>query len=429
MIVEFRVKNFRSFREEQTLSLVASRDGTLPDNCVSKGRLRFLKAAAVYGANASGKSNLIRAVATMKGIVLDSAEYKPGQKLEVMPFLLDAESGKEPSVFEMVFYVEGVRYQYGFAATSKRIEEEWLAAYPKGSAQNWFERKFNEKRHEYDWKYSTFFRGNKVALAEKTRENALFLSVGAQWNNEQLRVVYEWFRTKLQVLSSRRMLHPVTAKMLLPPERPAGTEGNLRHTITRILQEADLGINNVAVRKKEIDMDVMTWPTDLPDEVRSKLTRLIEEEEGIEVDVLHENAETGKEVHIPLNEESDGTQVFFKLIGPWLYALRFGITILIDEIESSLHPLLTRQLVHIIQGLRIDNKEGAQLIFATHDTTLLDPELLRRDQIWFTEKDKNGGTRLCPLSDYRPRKGEAIQKGYLSGRYGGVPILERFSIE
>ena len=173
MLVEFRVKNFRSFRDEQVLSLVASRDTQLRKNCVEQGKLHLLKAVGIYGPNASGKSNFIKALGVMKAIVLDSADYQPGRKLPVQPFLFDGKSQKKPSTFEVTFYHEKVRYQYGFSATSERIHGEWLYTYPKGRAQTWYERTLNKE----DWKFGSFLKGEREKLKDKTRDNVLFLRV------------------------------------------------------------------------------------------------------------------------------------------------------------------------------------------------------------------------------------------------------------
>ena len=426
MLVEFRVRNFRSFRDEQVLSLVAGRDTTLSENCIVKGQFKLLKAVAVYGANASGKSNLVKALDKMRDLVLlESPGYKPAAELGITPFLLDNCSCQEPSMFEVTFYHEGVRYQYGFEASSKRVDEEWLIAYPKGTAQKWFERVFNAQKSRYEWKYSTFLKGEKAKLAEKTRQNALFLSVAAQWNHGQLGTVYEWFRKKLQAVGSAHNLRPVTAEMLLAAEETDETR-SFFDVATNLLREADLGIAGVSVKKKKVDVDSIPFIDEMPDELRS---RVLEGLEGLlNVEMLHSARDGGEDIRMPLEEESDGTQEFFKLIGPWMQACVLGITIFIDELEASLHPLLARALVEMIQNPKI-SKSGAQLVFTSHDTTLQDQKLLRRDQIWFAEKGRDGATRLCPLSDYRPRKDEAIQKGYLSGRYGAVPMLERFSLE
>jgi len=428
VLVEFRVKNFRSFRDEQVLSLVASNDTVLEENCVDEDKLRLLKAAGIYGPNASGKSNLIKAINIMKDIVLNSANYKPGENLPTQPFLLDEESHKEPSSFEVVFYHGDIRYQYGFSITNEHIHDEWLLAYPKGrKAQTWYHRTFSKRGAV--WKFSSFFKGEKVQLKSKTRDNALFLSVGAQWNNKQLTTVYEWFRDKLRVVPTKGFFGPDTPKMLLDIEQEENLGKELYVFVTEALRHADLGIRGVNVQKRKIDINTI-FPDNLSDETREKLLEHLEKNPRLKVEMLHFSTRTDEIVSLPLEEESDGTQRFFQLLGPWLMAVNNGYTVFIDELETSLHPLLTRELIKFIQD-PMNNKTGAQLVFATHDVTLLDPELFRRDQIWFTEKDKGAATQLYSMSDYKegkPRKGEAMQKGYLSGRYGAIPILEAFSI-
>ena len=431
MLVEFRIKNFRSFRDEQVLSMVASSDTGLEGNCTPEDKLRLLKAAGIYGPNASGKSNLIRAIDIMRDIVLNSANYKPGEKLPVQPFLLDDESQKEPSTFEVIFYHGDIRYQYGFSATKERIHEEWLLAYPKGrtsdKAQTWYHRTFSNRGTV--WKFSSFLKGEKVQLKNNTRDNALFLSVAAQWNNKQLTTVYEWFKNKLRVVPTKENFRPVTAELLLDTQKEEDLGKELKEFITDALQKADLGISGVNVKKRIFDKNKINFPKDMPNEIREKFLKHLEEESLLKVEMLHSNVHTKENVSLPMEEESDGTQRFFQLLGPWLEALSKGYTVFVDELEASLHSLLTRELITVFQSPR-SNKNGAQLVFATHDVTLLDPELFRRDQIWFTEKDKNAGTQLYSMSDYKekPRKGEAMQKGYLAGRYGAIPILEAFSI-
>jgi len=428
MLVEFRVENFRSFRDEQILSLVASSDKrTLNKNCTAIDKLRLLKTMGIYGANASGKSNFIKAIELMKDLVEDSAGFKTDKELPVTPFLLNGKSENEPSIFEVTFFHNEIRYQYGFAATRKRFQEEWLIAYPKGVGQAWYERTFNERKGTYDWKYSTFLKGDKVKLAEKTRENALFLSVGTQWNNEQLTTVYKWFEDNLRIAPPREYFRPVTAEMLLE-EKEKGLGKKLYESVIENMQYADMGIRGIKVIRPEADKEKFKFPDGVPREFQEMIikNRLSKPK----VEMVHRNVETGKDVYLPLKEESDGTQRFFQLLGPFFETVALGYTVFIDELEAHLHPLLTREIIKFIQNPEY-NEKGAQLIFATHDVTLLDPELFRRDQIWFTEKDKNGGTQLYSMSDYkerRPRKGEAMQKGYLAGRYGAIPILEAFKI-
>lgn len=430
MLVEFRVKNYRSIKDEQVLSLVASTDDTLEDNLINVGKLPLLKAAGIYGPNASGKSNLIRAMRIMQQMILNSAGDKPGSGTSAEPFLFDDKSQKEPTSFEIIFYHNKIRYQYGFTATKERIHDEWLFAAPKKANQKWFERSFDKKTGKTDWKFGSYYKGEKMNLANKTRDNALFLSVAAQWNHEQLTSVYKWFKDNLMIISPYSPLEPITAQLLLNKTNTS------EFVISAIMREADFGISGLRIKPVNINVDVndIPFPDKLPKEECAKIVKLMEkkmEKDSLfeRVEVLHKNKK-GDDVPLPIEEESRGTQRFFELVGPLLISIKIGFTLFVDELEASLHPFLTRELIKIFQDPDI-NKNGAQLVFATHDTTLLDPDLFRRDQIWFTEKNNNGETQLFPLSDYKPRIGEAIQKGYLAGRYGAIPIpvLEAFGIE
>jgi len=432
MLVEFRVGNYRSFREEQTLSLVASKDTELDDNCVDQGKLRLLKAVGIYGPNASGKSNLIKALFTMKQIIEEPA--KPGEKLPVTPFKLDEKYSKEPSSFEVTFYHEQFRYQYGFTATTERICDEWLYAYPKGRsrdiAQTWFERKFNKKTGKTDWNFGSYLKGEKEKLKDRAINNVLLLSAGAQWNNKQLTNVYEWFSEKLRIILPSERTPIITIDMLISTEEEKKWKKFSHAYINNMMQHADFGIHGINIREEEIDLKEFEFskefefPQDMPEEIRNKILKNL----AIKVEFIHRAEPTGKDIHFSPLEESDGTRRFFELAGPWLLAILEGMTLLVDEIEASLHPHLVQQLIKFIQNTEI-SESGAQLVFATHDTTLLDPELFRRDQIWFTEKDEHSSTRLSPLSDYKPRKGEAMQKGYLAGRYGAIPIIKAFELD
>lgn len=427
MLVEFRVGNYRSFREEQTLSLVASKDTELDDNCVDQGKLRLLKAVGIYGPNASGKSNLIKALSTMQQIIITQAG--PGEKLPVTPFKLDEKYSKEPSSFEVTFFHGEVRYQYGFTATSERVYDEWLCAYPEGYAQTWFERKFNKKtgKTNWDWK-SKKLKGERENLKDKTRDNVLFLSVGAIWNNKQLSTVYEWFSEKLRIILPSERSPVITIDMLMRAEKDEEWKELSHAYINSMMRRADFGIHGINIKKGKYapeEIEKFQFPLDIPEEVRGKILRDLKGK--IEVEFVHQTEPTGKDIHFSDLEESDGTRRFFELSGPWLLAILKGITLLVDELETSLHPYLVRELIKFIQNPKF-TREGAQLVFATHDTTLLDPELFRRDQIWFTEKDEHSSTRLYSMLDYKPRKGEAMQRGYLAGRYGAIPIIEAFEL-
>ena len=428
MLVEFKVANYRSFREEQTLSLVASKDTELGDNCVDQGKLRLLKAVGIYGPNASGKSNLIKALSTMRDII--EKPGKPGERLPVAPFKLHDKYINEPSSFEVTFIYEESRYQYGFTATTERIHDEWLYAYPQGRsrdiAQTWFERKFDKKAGRTDWNFGSYLKGEREKLKDRTINNVLFLSAGAQWNNKQLTSVHEWFSDKLLIILPSERPTVTTLDMVIDAQEDEKLKERLYAYLGGIMRSADFGIHGINVKKLEIDPEKVGFPP-FADMIRKSGLRKRKSGVSFEVKLIHRAEPGGKEVCFASQEESNGTRRFFELVGPWLSAVTEGRALLVDELEASLHPHLVRELLKLFQNPEFSSK-GAQLIFTTHDTTLLDPELFRRDQIWFTEKDEHGGTRLYSMLDYKPRKGEAMQKGYLSGRYGAIPIIEAFDL-
>ena len=433
MLIEFRVANFRSFREEQAFSLVAGNGDELPSNCIDSDDYHLLRCAAIYGPNASGKSNFVEALNFVTILIGRSADLEAEVRFNCSPFLLDQKSRTKPSTFEITFILDGVRYQYGFSISPKRIQDEWLIAYPKGRAQQWFTREFDKEQGEHVWSWSRHFKGQKDRLSQLTRPGALFLSVAARFNHAQLLPVYEYLARNIRVLTTRDLLFHVTAQYLEALRPKDESDDEYKKTVLGFLQKADLGITDVLVESRELPEapDPMgKLISSLPEPDRRQLMAAVKQQLearfGYDIRMLHRNPEDDKEIPIPFEEESAGTQRFFKLIGPWIEALLFGYTVVIDELESSLHPLLTRELVKFFQS---GGKSQAQLVFTTHDTTLLDPELLRRDQVWFTEKAETGATRLYSLYDYREhkaRKGEAMQKGYLAGRYGAIPIIEAF---
>ena len=203
----------------------------------------------------------------------------------------------------------------------------------------------------------------------------------------------------------------------------------MKQAIVELIAAADVGISDVDVEEKELDTDLLQMvPESLSGDAREQLLRKLKEDYGYEVRTKHRSTDTGEEVAFNLAQESQGTQRLFELAGPWVEAKALDYVVVIDEIEASLHPLLTRKLIEHF-CVEDSGASRAQLLFATHDTTLMDPTILRRDQVWFAEKEADGASRLRSLYDYqKPRKGEAIQKGYLAGRYGAVPIFRRFGV-
>jgi AAA15 family ATPase/GTPase len=431
MLIEFKVTNFRSIREEQKFSLVASNTDKDLSDCVIDRELpglsgvKFLKGAAIYGANASGKSNILAAIGYVANFIQRSAtKIQPGDKTGAEPFKLDKTSATKPSMFEITFVADEVRFVFGFAATPQRVIEEYLVAYPKGVPQRWYHRTFDATTGSYEWaKSSTAFKQDK-SLQDKTRENSLFLSVGPQFNHTQLTMVFNWFNESINFirLGVETRIHPgfhygFTAKQLDKP--------TYHDRIIELLRSAELGLADASVQEEEITIEKLKQMVPL-----SLLARLEKEHDLtasklaniVKIKLAH-RAEESEPIELDFDtEESAGTCRFFALIGPWLDILDNGYTVFVDEIETSLHPVLVKELLKLVFSSK-NNPKGAQVIFTTHNPVLLDSTLLRRDQVWFTEKSPNGATHLYPLTDYQPRKDEALAKGYLAGRYGAIPFL------
>ncbi len=432
MLVEFRFSNFRSFRDEQVLSLVASRDKRLIETNTMEaaevpGR-RLLRSCGVYGPNASGKSNLFAAIQFAQWFVGKSADRSPGAETRAEPFRLDRRSTDLPSRFEFVFIEKGVRYNYGFSVDRVRVFDEWLIAYPKRLPQRWFSRTWSDKAQKPEFSFGPYLRGEKESLIQVTRPDVLFLSTGAKFNNPQLTTVWSWFAKRLRIIrgadQSVSRLETFTAEQCL-----RNTDVSKR--VGTLLRDADLGVLDLEIEEKTKDLSQSL--EDLPERIRKpfvEFLKAVEEEQpgsaskSLSVRLKHKTADT-EAVALPWSDESDGTRRLFALAGPWLVALNSGLVVAVDELSASMHPLLARELVAMFHDSRT-NRHGAQLIYSTHDTVLLDEELVRRDQVWFLEKDTDGASSLYPLSDYHPRGGEALSKGYLAGRYGSIPIIGDF---
>lgn len=415
MLVEFRVKNFRSLRDEQVLSLVASIDKTLLDSHALNTNLKavphLLKSAVVYGANASGKSNLIKALQYMRGVVLESAGLQPGQTYDrLQPFKLDSTSAHEPTEFEITFILDGVRYQYGFAMTQQRIVSENLLVYKAFKPQPWFNRQFDAESGLDVYEYSSYLKGAKKLWEGATRPNALFLSMAVQLNSELLRPVFDWFVNKLVIFNELSPLSPQFSVQMLKQETH-------RKAICDFLRAADISITDIEVTTRQAKI-IHSIRFNQASGKREELTS----EQPVDEVKFHHVTEQGKAV-FELADESSGTRNLLFLTGPILDILSKGLTLVVDELDTSLHTLLVQALVRLFHRSEV-NTGGAQLIFTTHDTSLLDAYgLFRRDQIWFVEKKQDQSSDLFALLEFSPRKNEALERGYLQGRYGALPFL------
>jgi AAA15 family ATPase/GTPase len=426
MLLQFSIKNFKTFREKAALSLIASgydKETREEENIYTEQKFgfRFLKSAVVYGANASGKSNLFDAVASMKHFVINSSkESQKGDRINVQPFLLSRETEKEPSEFEVVFLSGDTLFRYGFEATRQEIVSEWLYYKPKTKEIELFYREGDK----FDVHERSFTKGGTIVKEGLVRNNALLLSTAAQFNETIAITVIDWFK-RLKILSG-----------LNEPDYQDFTTGRTEDTmhkakILELVRAADFGIRDIKLQKLDID----NLPKGMSKEMMDKIIKKVDEENVefvSDVLTIHKKYDSDKKVidHVSfsLDDESSGTKKFFALAGPILDVIENGYTLVVDELDSKLHPNLVCKIVSLFNSGKI-NKKNAQLIFNTHDTNLLSAGLFRRDQIWFTDKNKYGEAKLYSLSDFKSdevRKNESYEDNYIRGKYGAVPFLGFF---
>jgi hypothetical protein len=423
MIIQFSVSNYRCFRGLQTLNLTATGDKSLSGNCIDiklpglSGK-RWLKGSGIYGANASGKSTVLDALAVIRHLVLMSAKVtdakEPVQGIE--PFSLCPDGPTPPTAFGLVFVAEGVRYEYRVAATRERIWHESLRAFPSAREQVWYSRDWDPETSVYVWtpERPTGFRRD-TQLEGYTLRNMLFLSKAIANNREELQPVYDWFKERLRFFNLTAQ-HGLSHNFTL---RQVEEKTEYAERIVELLRHADIGVSGVGTVENPPDEETLEkYINSAPEDVREQLRR----RKWLTPELRHQGASV-TDIPLPWKTESAGTQRLFALAGPWLDILKQGFVICVDELETSMHPLMVRELLRLFMCPKT-NINGAQLIFTTHNPLLLDTTLIRRDQVWFTDKDDKGASHLYPLTDYSPRKnGESLVRGYLSGRYGAVPFI------
>ena len=416
MLLRFAVSNFRSIRDEQELSLVASQaikdDPLALIETPALRKDKVLPAALIYGANASGKSNVVEALRFMCRMVLDShTDLKPGAPLGRPPFRLAPGWPEKESRFDLTFVHEGVRYQYGFTALDDRLGSEWLYAWPSGSRRELF------MRDGQEFRFGRFLKGDNQLIARNTKANSLFVSAAAQNNHEQLGFIYGFFSSlhfSFAVSPSRFGLDRHLTRFM-PDQRAM-----------KLLDILDTGVKTINIHRESL-LDVyqrrgITVTDQKLAEIHGEGFTVKDAAERQWTKVITGHSARNGDIEIfDINDESTGTVRLLFILGPIFKALDSGSIVIIDEIDSSLHTLACEQIIALFQSPKT-NPKGAQLIATTHDTNLLNPDTLRRDQVWFTEKDGEGATHLYPLTDIQTRKGDNIEKGYLQGRFGAVPF-------
>jgi AAA15 family ATPase/GTPase len=378
----------------------------------------LLNSAVIYGANASGKSNVLKAMGFMRALVLNRAKVtQSADTLPHEPFRLNAETEKASSWFEIIFFMDDVRYRYGFEADDEVVYAEWLFSDEKGKESRLFERDKEENIHYVNPKF-------KEAKGIKVPDNHLFLWRCDQNGGDVSGKIVQWFKSfnLIDGLEHREYVHIALRQM---------ESEKAKSELLKLIKVADLGIEDMRVKEEKLNQDFLK-NAPIPEELKQKL--IADEASSIELFIQHkkfnEDNEEIASVSFKLEEdESQGTQKFFALSAPILDTLQKGKVLLVDELDASLHPMLTEYLIKLFHNSAL-NKHHAQLIFTTHDSHLLAEKLFERDQIWFTEKDQYGNTELYSLLEFRKkntgvdvRENDNLEKRYLEGRFGGVPYM------
>ncbi|MEZ4773384.1 MAG: ATP-binding protein [Bacteroidia bacterium] len=421
MLLEFTVGNFLSFKAKTTLSLAASSITEYGDtNLFTNERVSLLKGAIIYGANASGKSNFIRAISTMRRLVLQSFEHTSLNELDITPYLLSTETEKSPSFFEAVFIINDIRYRYGFEVDDKKIQAEWLFEARKNTEKPMFVRLDGGIEVMKD-----FPEGKNLEI--RTRENALFLAVADQFNGEIAKKIMRWFHNLITISGlSHEGYKAVTFEML--------ENKQTRSALLDFYEKLDLGFDNISINKKPFEPGDL--PKDMPENLMKHLVTDLEGAFRIDIKTVHkkynDDYKPVGEVEFDMRgQESSGTNKLFNISGPVFDVLNDGGVLVVDELDASLHPLLTLAITKLFNSNQF-NPHHSQLIFATHDTNLLHYGNYRRDQIYFVEKDQYGASDMYSLVEYKEegktiRKDRSFEKDYIEGRYGAIPFIGNLS--
>lgn len=429
MLIDFVFSNYKSFRDSTTLSMQAEGLKEHRDSLLEAGDLHILPCAAVYGKNGGGKSNLLRALWLGVQFICNAQRTQhDGAPVPVSPFALDEDSRNRPTFFEYTYVFEGIKYRYGFAATRKEITREYLYYWPKRNRATIFER----SGQSYKFPQSGDKKRREI-ITDAVASNQLYLVIASALNYEPCIQASRWFR---EAFSFSRDFVEIPRQL-----RDYSDNKKMLDAIVNIAKHADIGIENMSFEFQDREIRVEdTLPEEMPEGAKTALAQFFQalssdpnEAEGkltmSEVKALsyhHGINPKGDPACYPLDlaEESDGTRKLMALAPPIEKTLENGGVLVVDEIETRLHPLLVKYIVSRFQNPE-KNPNKAQLIFTTHSTELLEMDLLRKDQIYFADKKSETGiSELYSISDMKTRTGENIRKGYLLGKYGAIPYLE-----
>lgn len=414
MLIKYTIENFKSFKNEHEINLVASKTSDNIENTlkVEDESFQLLPSTIIYGGNGSGKTNSLLALSNLKEFVIKSLLLQEGDELSYTPYKLDETCLNKPTSTSIVFIQNKIRYYYGFSSNNERIVEEFLYYYPNGRQKKIFVREYDEYTFSED-------RTELETLSTRTLKNRLFLSVASEWKHEKCLVAFSYIKNNIVMAPGNDFNDwlPYTAKTV-------SNNLDIKDKMIKIFKELNIGIEDIESNIEEKKLDEKDIPKELPVELRNLL--MSGESTKLEIKTHHIGKNVIGEksiVKFDMNEESKGTQRLFELLGPWFDILNSGKVVIVDELSNSLHPEIVKYLVSMFHDPRI-NKKNAQLIFTSHDLYLLDLDFYRRDQIWFVEKTNDGESELYSLSDINNvRKDENIFRGYLNGKYGAMPKI------
>lgn len=437
MLIQFTIENFLSFKEENTLNMLATTDKKHPHHLLAnKKKKPLLRTAALYGANGSGKSNMIRAIAFAQNLILEGT--RPSQRINVTPFKLDTSCWQAPSRFEFVINFQDTIYTYGFVVDEKEVKEEWLFAIYKVKEVPLFERLTGKNgKIKVEIGPSLAIKKTKKNqfvefVAQGTRPNSLFLHELYEKNVAGIMPVIDWFRSVLTIIGPESRYRDLIFD--------AHMDNAFLQFMGDFLKAADTGVDGIVT--EELTVDSEKFLAGLPEQLREKLINInrnewvlfstpddrrfamMREADGelklLKLKARHSLQGTEDHIDFEIENESDGTRRLMDLLPALLHSQNSEKVYMIDELDRSMHPLLSRMF---LQAYFDDKNCGrGQLIITTHESQLLDKKILRRDEIWFTEKDKQGGSHLYSLSEFKVRNDLKLGKGYLDGRFGAIPF-------
>ncbi|MCY4308723.1 MAG: ATP-binding protein [Rhodobacteraceae bacterium] len=412
MLVEFSVQNHRSFRNKQSFLMTAFKDS---ENAVATGNSGapfVLQQACLFGANGSGKSGLIMSMDTLFRIISDSFKDEQSLKKNYEPHLFHSRWHNKPTEFEVTFLHDGSLFQYGFIYNAERVMEEWLFERPSstGSQRQIFTREYNG--YDYEWDIiKANLKGERESWKAQTRHNALFVSTAIHLNAEPLKRPFKWLTRGLRTISDIGFIGQYTASRF--------DEDAWKGRVIEFLSDIDLQLEDVEVIEKSY-FETENFQK-LPTEDQDQSKPILPEHKVFEI-YTYRKDEKGVKQLLEFKDESRGTRAFFKLIGPILYTLDKGYTLVVDELNTHLHPLAFRYIIRMFCSSKT-NKNNAQLIFTSPDPTVTEGDCIGRDQIWLVDKGDDLASCIIPLSDYKTNDERPFRKGYLHGRYGAVPRL------